>query len=188
MKTKKWSFKVLMAAVVAVVVAGCGQKYCDESDFRIEPMDGGKSAKIVKYVGNKQTVNIPPRLQKLPVVVIGEYAFSIKGSRRVGGSWSSTEGMGIINVTIPNSVTVIGEYAFYGNQLTSVTIPNNVTTIEKWAFGGNQLTNVNIGNRVTEIGEYAFASNQLTRVTVPNSVAVNAEIAGSAFSFNPIGE
>ena len=43
---------------------------------------------------------------------------------------------GCQNTTIPNSVTSIGEYAFYGcSGLTSITIPNGVTSIGDWAFG-----------------------------------------------------
>ena len=39
------------------------------------------------------------------------------------------------SITIPNSVTSIGEYAFYGcSSLTSVTIPNSVTSIGDAAF------------------------------------------------------
>ena len=42
-----------------------------------------------------------------------------------------------ISVTIPNSVTSIGNYAFYGcSNLTSVTIPNSVTSIGYDAFYG----------------------------------------------------
>ena len=61
-------------------------------------------------------------------------------------------------MTIPASVTVIGECAFNGcESLTSVTIPDGVTKIDKYAFGDcDSLTSVTIGSGVTEIGEYAF--------------------------------
>ncbi len=75
------------------------------------------------------------------------------------------------NYTIPESVTEIGNMAFYENQLTSVTIPDGVTTIGHWAFAHNQLTSVTIPDSVTFIGYWAFAHNQLTSVTVSDSVA-----------------
>ena len=60
--------------------------------------------------------------------------------------------------TIPNSVTSIGNYAFYYcSGLTSVTIPNSVTSIGNQAFYVcTGLTSVTIGNSVTSIGDYAF--------------------------------
>ena len=77
------------------------------------------------------------------------------------------------NVIIPNSVTSIGEYAFYNcTGLTSVTIPNSVTTIGESAFEScTGLTSVTIPNSVTTIGNYAFYEcTGLTSVTIPNSV------------------
>ena len=74
---------------------------------------------------------------------------------------------------IPNSVTTIGEEAFYGcDNLTSVTIPNSVTTIEADAFiNCESLTSITIPNSVTTIGSCAFLGcKSLKSVTIPNSV------------------
>ena len=77
------------------------------------------------------------------------------------------------SVTIPNSVTSIGDYAFMGcSSLTSVSIPNSVTSIGRQAFFECiSLTSVSIPNSVTFIGNYAFSiCKGLTSVTIPNSV------------------
>ena len=86
----------------------------------------------------------------------------------------------LTSVTISNSVTSIGEYAFAYCGLTSVTIPNSVTTIGNYAFEYcSGLTSVTIGNSVTSIGGYAFYNcSGLTSVTIPNSVT---SIGGGAF-------
>ena len=85
-------------------------------------------------------------------------------------------------IIIGDSVTTIGEYAFYDcGHLTSVTIPNSVTTIGNNAFSGcSSLTSVTIPNSVTTIKEYAFSDcSHLTSVTIPNSVTT---IGDNAFS------
>ena len=77
------------------------------------------------------------------------------------------------SVTIPSSVTSIGDGAFYGcSGLTSVSIPNSVTSIGGSAFSNcSGLTSVSIGNSVTSIGDDAFSyCSGLTSVTIPNSV------------------
>ena len=68
-------------------------------------------------------------------------------------------GCGATEYTIPDSVTEIGECAFYGcRSLKSVTIPDSVTEIGEGAFADTWLTSVAIGNGVTSIGMYAFES------------------------------
>ena len=61
-------------------------------------------------------------------------------------------------VIIPNSVTNIGNNAFYGcNGMTSVTIPNSITSIGQNAFYScTGLTTMTIPNSVTSIGSEAF--------------------------------
>ena len=98
----------------------------------------------------------------------------------LGGGGGSGDIKGIIersitSITIPESVTSIGENAFNGcADLTSVTIPNTVTSIGENAFNGcADLTSVTIPNTVTSIGKNAFnGCTDLTSVTIPNSVTI----------------
>ena len=84
-------------------------------------------------------------------------------------------------VTIPEGVTEIGAYAFYGySGLTSVTIPASVTEIGYLAFWGcGGLTAVVIPNSVTSIEWGAFLGcGSLKSLTIPDSVTA---IEGAAF-------
>lgn len=96
---------------------------------------------------------------------------------------SNTLIKGCKNTTIPNSVTSIGDAAFYNcDGLTSITIPNSVTSIGDNAFNDcDSLTSVTIPNSVTTIGEYAFRNcDGLTSVTIGSSVT---SIGDYAFGF-----
>ena len=75
--------------------------------------------------------------------------------------------------TIPDSVTVIGAYAFFDcYNLTNIVIPNSVTLIGENAFAEcGSLTSVVIPNSVTTLGWYAFAGcSSLTSIVIPGSV------------------
>lgn len=67
---------------------------------------------------------------------------------------------GCSGTVIPNTVTSIGNNAFYGcNGLTYLKIPNSVTSIGNSSFHNcSNLTCVEIPNSVTSIGSYAFYS------------------------------
>jgi len=79
----------------------------------------------------------------------------------------------LVGITIPNSVTSIGQYAFsFCTSLTSVTIPNSVTSIGQYAFFRcTSLANVTIPDGVTNIEECTFSiCTSLSSVTIPDSV------------------
>ncbi len=76
--------------------------------------------------------------------------------------------VGCSTTVIPESVTSIGDYAFYQcTGLASITIPKSVTSIEKNAFNCSGLTSVTIPEGVTSIGYNAFSDcRALTTITV----------------------
>ena len=77
----------------------------------------------------------------------------------------------ITDLVIPNSVTSIGDCAFYGcSGLTNVTIPNSVTSIGNNAFAGCGLTSIEIPNSVTSIGDFAFGHCGLTSIEIPKNL------------------
>lgn len=84
-------------------------------------------------------------------------------------------------LTIPNSVTCIGDFAFYKcTDLTNITIPDSVTNIGDYTFEYcTGLTSITIPDSVTSIGSSAFFNcNSLKNVTIGNSVT---NISNSAF-------
>ena len=87
------------------------------------------------------------------------------------------------SVTIPNSVTEIGKYAFYDcTSLTNVIIPDSVKEIGNGAFSGCvNLSSLELGNGLTSVGLGAFTDcNNLKGVTIPESVT---SIGNIAFGF-----
>ena len=91
-----------------------------------------------------------------------------------GGTFSSTN---IISVTIPGSITSIGDGAFYGCvNLASIEFPGSITIIGSGAFNScSSLTNVAIPAGVTSIGDYAF-------VYCTNLTAINVDAANLNYS------
>lgn len=86
-------------------------------------------------------------------------------------------------ITIPESVTLIMDCAFYQcTELTSITIPESVTSIGNDAFRFcTELTSIIIPKSVTSIGDSAFRfCTALKSVIIPNSVT---SIRNYAFAY-----
>ena len=70
--------------------------------------------------------------------------------------------------TVPDGIQVIGDHAFFGCKfLEEITIPNSVTSIGQGAFSFSNLTNLLLTDNVRSIGEKAFYCCNSLIVTVP---------------------
>jgi hypothetical protein len=86
----------------------------------------------------------------------------------------------LVSVNLPNSVTSIGSEAFFNcTSLSSVNIPNGITSIAYCAFSYcSSLDNVIIPDSVTSISKQAFGfCSSLTNITIPGSVTSIGEFA-----------
>ena len=98
------------------------------------------------------------RLLKAPLGLTGEYSIR-KGVKVIGDSAFFCNTFFLTTINIPNSVTAIGNEAFWGcDSLTTINIPNSVTTIGNGAFAlCKSLATITIPNSVTAIGDEAFS-------------------------------
>ena len=125
-------------------------------------------------------IEIPTELGGCTVTGLGEYSFS--GYLSAAQSNEPYQfGRNIHSVTIPQSVTSIGDYAFsHCEKMDSLTINDATTSIGSWAFDEcYKLTTLSLGKNITTIGDYAFLDcHKLDNVTIPPSVT---SIGKSAF-------
>lgn len=114
---------------------------------------------------------IPATYRGLPVTAIGSNAFESVRSFK--------------SVSIPASVTTIGEYAFAHCGVTSVTFATNsqLTTVDRYAFfSSSSLQSIALPDGVTTIGVAAFnGCNNITSISIPDSITT---IEDRALDFN----
>lgn len=80
-----------------------------------------------------ENINIPSTYKGLPVTRIMSRGF---------------ENSKIKSVTLPNSLIIIGDFAFYDTSLTYINIPENVTHIGHAAFAGSKLETADFESKV----------------------------------------
>ena len=136
---------------------------------------------ITGYTGSGGALTVPNAINGLPVTGIGDDSF--------------TDNINVTSVTIPSSVTNIGNQVFLGcTSLTAITVVTNnpaYSSVAGVLFDKSQTTLLQcpggiaggyaIPNSVTNIGENAFEGcSSLTSVTIPDSVT---SIEDFAFSY-----
>jgi len=113
----------------------------------------GDGVIITGFISGRGALNlrIPPQIYGMPVIAIrGQVPFR----------HPAFNGLGLISVTIPDSVIHIGNSAFMDNRLTEVIIPDSVTYIGHSAFLRNRIGSVTVP-RGTTISPRAFADQTI---------------------------
>lgn len=137
-------------------------------DFTVEGI------RLLKYLGNETDLIVPATLQGLPVLEIGEYCFNSK----------------LNSIKIPEGVLSINRNAFrYSVSINEITLPLSLTHIGNNAFNGTSLRRVFIGennigiqsSRLMNIADYAFYNcTLLNAFTVPSACATIGNFAFSS--------
>ncbi len=112
---------------------------------------------ITGYSGDEKSIVIPEEIDGKAVTSIGSKAFELCKME---------------SVTLPESITDIGSYAFrYCANLTEVKINGKITDIKIGTFNYcSSLSNFDIPKSVETIEENAFGKTALIEVTLPDSV------------------
>lgn len=140
--------------------------------------EDGRTATITEFRGPVDpaktpapyNIEIPTTLGGCTVTGLGEYSFATEEN---GSPLYDIHHHNIHSVTIPESVTSIGQSAFESCfSLDSLIIKDAATSIGKSAFDGcSHLTTLSLGENITTIGDYAFQRcSYLTNVTIPQRV------------------
>lgn len=120
------------------------------------------------YTSKDGTIVEPYDLLKIPQVF---------GANIVSNTYQDGKGV----IVFDNNIKYIGMMAFKDNcNLTSISLPEDVTVIHKWSFYGcTNLSSITIPWAVTDIREYVFSNcTSLTSIIIPNNVV---KIGESAF-------
>ncbi len=150
---------ILLMGAFFVVPTGTASA-AQDGDFTYTTGGDPIVATVTDYTGAGGSINIPTTLGGYPTVAIGDYAFS-------------TPNYPLTSVTVPDSVTSIGIYAFANcNAMSSVHLGSGLTTIGHHAFYDcHDLSSLTIPDSVISIGLGAFYNCALmTSVTIGNSV------------------
>jgi hypothetical protein len=143
--------------------SGSGKKASPVSDFSYDLSEDGQGVKITGYTGTGKSVVIPSKIEDLPVVEIGQLAFTGQIAKR----------QVITSVVVPASVTKIGMNAFsYLVNLTTVTLPDGLKVIPNNAFSAcKSLRKANLPSNLEAIHGQAFSGcGELIELTIPASI------------------
>lgn len=156
------SFLVMCFLLFSMILVSCNR---DSEGFVFE--ENESTATVIGYKGRNEHITIPSTYNGKPVTAIGDSAFDKNENKRV-----------IKSVVIPNTIKTIGNFAFFGCELTSIIIPKNVTYLGRGAFSFCELTTIDIPGSIEILRNMTFQyCRSLTTVKIGEGVKVIKEQA-----------
>lgn len=157
MKKLKLIISALSVSIMTLGNSFCAHAldYCDSLTYIVS----GNEAVITGYKGNPEIINLPSRIDGMPVTEIRENAFYKCTSLK--------------EIVIPESVSKIGDYAFFEcTSLETAGISAKISEIPEGAFYGcENLKNINLNASITSIDDYAFfGCRNITEFNFPISI------------------
>ena len=150
--------------ILFLLISGMGL-VCQEA--RAAVYNGGCGA-----VGNEVNVTWAVNTETGVLSISGTGAMAdYDGYNNVKSPWDGWHTY-ITSIVVNNGVTRIGNWSFYYLiKATSVSLPNSVTEIGDYCFRQCTFTTITLPNKLKKIGTYAFHScGGLTSITIPSTV------------------
>lgn len=156
-KRHKKIFRIglLAGLLAALMCVSAGALTSGDWEYSLQ----GNEAQITGYNGPGGDVVVPATLGGAPVTKIGQKSMRMNDSIR--------------SVTLPSTIKVIGDEAFYDTPLRSINLPEGLVEIRYEAFMRSGLTSVTIPDSVTTLSIGVFAEcEDLTSVHLSSSLKI----------------
>ncbi len=165
---KKRTWPVLLVLLLLVVPAAV------KAQFIYTTNADGVSLTITGYTGTGGAVTIPTTVGSLTVTAIGDDAF---------------DGYSVTSVSIPPSITSIGDTAFeFCNSMGSITIPGSVTNIGTGAFASCAELTITVSSansNYSSANGVLYNHNKTTLIQFPGGLMGSYTISNSVTSIGP---
>ena len=74
------------------------------------------------------------------------------------------------NVTLPENLRSIGQFAFYESGIETLELPDSLEFIEDWCFDSSNIKNITIPDSVKYIGGSCFENTNIKSISIPDKI------------------
>jgi hypothetical protein len=170
---------------------GGGGVKLTEKDFKYDMTKDGSGVKLLEYIGDKGgKLVIPDTIEGQPVVAIGDidgYNSNSGAFYFYGFNENTAEGIEELKKRGSDNAKFVNQDKKRTNRITAITIPDTVTFIGTYAFSGCEgLKQINLPKSLKAINWEAFRNSGLTSITIPAGIIVETRAFGGCKSLTTL--